>query len=98
MVPVALMVPVVTCQRAPVFSWPFSVTHEAWINTTSTSGHKIQGFESSSTGTGASNFDGHLYVNLQAAKRWQAAIQAAMLLQSPAFRLMMALGTSSLTF
>jgi hypothetical protein len=43
--------------------WPLAVTTEAWINTTSTAGNKVAGFETSQTGTGSTGFDGSLYVN-----------------------------------
>jgi len=45
------------------FSWPLSVTSEAWINTTSSAGHKVSGFEGSQTGTTSSGYDLNLYVN-----------------------------------
>jgi YD repeat-containing protein len=45
------------------YAWPLTVSSEAWVNTTSTSGHKVSGFETSQTGTGSSNFDFNLYVD-----------------------------------
>ena len=44
-------------------AWPFTVTDEAWINTTSTAGHKVSSWETTQTGTGAAGFDALLYVN-----------------------------------
>lgn len=44
------------------FSAPSKFTLSVWFRTTSTSGTKIIGLESSQTGVGSSNYDRHLYV------------------------------------
>jgi hypothetical protein len=45
------------------FNWPFNLTTEAWVNTTSTAGHKVTGLENIQTGTWAGSYDENLYVD-----------------------------------
>jgi YD repeat-containing protein len=45
------------------FGWPLSSTNEAWINTTSTAGHKVAGLETNQTGAGSTGYDSNLYVD-----------------------------------
>ena len=40
-----------------------NLTSEAWVNTTSTAGHKVSGVESNQTGTGSGGYAPHIYVD-----------------------------------
>jgi YD repeat-containing protein len=51
------------------FSWPLTMSIEAWVNTTSTSGNKISGLETNQTGTGSGGFDPTLYVSTDGTAR-----------------------------
>ena len=52
------------------FNNPLTLTIQAWVKTTSTTGTKVVGFENNQTGTASGNYDRHIYIGTDGKARF----------------------------